>query len=281
VIEALFVNSTWNWAALGISPVAFSIGGFPIRWYSLSFLATFVLGRWYLRRLLREPDAPMQPDQADDLLLYVVLGVIVGGRLGFAAFYDQSLLSEPLQLAKLWNGGMSFHGGLIGLLISLFVFSRKFQVPLLRLLDYVGCACPFGTILVRIANFANGELWGRPTDLPWGMIFPQAGDNLPRHPSQLYESFFEGVILMTLLVWLFWRTDMRKQPGRLAGAGLVWYALTRFSLEWTREPNIGLENVMFGLTMGQALSIPIFIGGVYLLLRPQGAKALSSEPTVA
>jgi phosphatidylglycerol---prolipoprotein diacylglyceryl transferase len=211
----------------------------------------------------------MSPAAVDDLLLYVVLGVIGGGRLGYATFYQSGLWSHPVELLKLWNGGMSFHGGLIGLLVALVIFSRRFNVPLLRLLDYVGCAAPFGTIMVRIANFMNGELWGRPTTLPWGMVFPQAGDGLPRHPSQLYESLLEGVVLMALLAWLFWRTDLRRQPGRLAGAGLTWYAIARFSLEWTRQPDRGLEHLSWGLTMGQTLSVPVLMGGLYLLFREQ------------
>ncbi len=262
-----------NWSDLGLSPVAFHLGPLVIRWYALSFLATFLLGRWYLQRLLREPDAPMAPAAVDDLLVYVVVGVIGGGRLGYATFYHPELWVHPLELVQLWHGGMSFHGGLIGLLIALALFSRRFALPLLSMADYVGCAAPFGTILVRLANFVNGELWGRPTDLPWGMVFPGAGDGLPRHPSQLYEALLEGVMLMMLLAWLFWRTGLKRQPGRLAGAGLTWYAIARFSLEWVRQPDSGLEQLSWGLTMGQTLSVPILIGGLYLLWRPQPLKA--------
>lgn len=272
-IDLAILNAPLSWSQLGLSPVAFHLGPLPIRWYALSFIATFLLGRWYLQRLLREPDAPMAPAAVDDLLVYVALGVIGGGRLGYATFYRPELWVHPLELAQLWQGGMSFHGGLIGLLIALALFSRRFDVPPLRLLDYVGCATPFGTILVRLANFVNGELWGRPTELPWGMVFPGTGDGLPRHPSQLYEALLEGVVLMVLLIWLFWRTDLRHQPGRLAGAGLAWYAIARFLLEWVRQPDAGLEHLSWGLTMGQTLSVPILIGGLYLLCRPQSREA--------
>jgi phosphatidylglycerol:prolipoprotein diacylglycerol transferase len=261
-----------RWSDLGLSPVAFHLGPLPIRWYALAFIATFVLGRWYLRRLLRVDGAPMLPEQVDDLLSYVVAGVIAGGRLGYATFYQPALWANPLELLSLWHGGMSFHGGLIGLLVALTLFAGRMHVPLLSLLDYVGCATPFGMILVRLANFINGELWGRPTSLPWGMIFPGSGDDVPRHPSQLYEAGWEGIGTMTLLSFLFWRTELRHQPGRLAGAGLVWYALGRFTLERVRQPDHGLEHLWWGLTMGQTLSIPILIGGLYLLIPRAGSS---------
>ncbi|WP_230771522.1 prolipoprotein diacylglyceryl transferase [Sphingomonas sp. Leaf4] len=257
-----------RWQDLGLSPVAFDLGPLPVRWYALAFLATFLLGGWYLRRLLREPGAPMRPELVDDLFLYAVAGVILGGRLGYATFYQPGLWAAPLELVQPWHGGMSFHGGLIGLLIGLTLFARNHGVPLLRLLDYVGCATPFGMILVRLANFVNGELWGRPTTLPWGMVFPGAGDGVPRHPSQLYEALLEGVVMLLLLGFLFWRTGARHVPGRLAGAGLTWYAVARFSLEWVRQPDRGLEHLSWGLTMGQTLSVPILFGGLALLILP-------------
>lgn len=269
-----------RWSDLGLSPVAFHLGPLPIRWYALAFIATFVLGRWYLRRLLRVDGAPMPPQQVDDLLSYVVAGVIAGGRLGYATFYQPALWASPPELLSLWHGGMSFHGGLIGLLVALALFARRRRVPLLSLLDYVGCATPFGMILVRLANFINGELWGRPTTLPWGMIFPGTGDDVPRHPSQLYEAAWEGIGTMVLLSFLFWRTGLRYQPGRLAGAGLVWYAVGRFALERVRQPDHGLEHLWWGLTMGQTLSIPILIGGLFLLV-PRAGSAHREPPQAA
>jgi phosphatidylglycerol:prolipoprotein diacylglycerol transferase len=262
----MVTESPLHWAELGLSPIAFEIGPFAIRWYALAFLVSFLIGRWYLMRLLREDHAPMQPETVDDLMIHAILGIILGGRLGYAAFYQPSLLISPAELVTVWKGGMSFHGGLIGLLIGLWLFARRFNAPLLRVIDYVGCATPFGVALVRLANFVNGELWGRPTDLPWGMVFPDGGP-LARHPSQLYEALFEGVGLMILLGWLFWKTDLRQIPGRLAGAGLVWYALARGAIETVRQPDAGLEHLPLGLTMGQYLSLPILLGGLYLLLR--------------
>ncbi|MEG8037840.1 prolipoprotein diacylglyceryl transferase [Sphingomonas sp. LR60] len=269
-----------RWSDLGLSPIAFHLGPLPIRWYALAFIATFALGRWYLRRLLRVDGAPLRLEQVDDLLSCVVIGVIGGGRLGYATFYQPELWAHPLELLSLWHGGMSFHGGLIGLLVALTLFARRTRVPLLSLLDYVGCATPFGMILVRIANFINGELWGRPTTLPWGMIFPGAGDDVPRHPSQLYEAGWEGIGTMVLLSFLFWRTGLRHQPGRLAGAGLVWYAVGRFMLERVRQPDHGLEHLWWGLTMGQTLSIPILIGGIFLLV-PRSGSAHREPPRTA
>jgi phosphatidylglycerol:prolipoprotein diacylglycerol transferase len=259
-------ESVLHFADLGLSPIAFAIGPFAIRWYALAFIASFFIGHWYLTRILHEEHAPMMPALVDDLVIHAIVGIILGGRLGYAAFYQPALFANPLDLFKVWQGGMSFHGGLIGLLVALWRFARRFKVELLRVLDYVGCATPFGIVLVRLANFVNGELWGRTTQASWGMVFPDGGP-LARHPSQLYEALLEGVGLMILLGWLFWKSELRRQPGRLAGAGLVWYALARFAIEFVRQPDAGLEHLPLGLTMGQYLSVPILLGGLYLLKR--------------
>jgi phosphatidylglycerol:prolipoprotein diacylglycerol transferase len=176
-------------------------------------------------------------------------------------------VAPPLDVLKLWEGGMSFHGGLIGLLIALALFARRHRIDPIRLCDYVACATPFGLILVRLANFVNGELWGRPTGRPWGMVFPGAGDTLPRHPSQLYEAGLEGGVMLVVLGVLFWRSDARRRPGLLLGIGLLLYGLARFSLEWVRQPDRGLEHLWWGLTMGQTLSVPILAGGAYMTWR--------------
>lgn len=266
----------YAWTDLGLSPIAFHLGSFPVRWYALSYIAMLLLGWWYLRRLLREPGAPMQERHVDDLLVYVTVGVIAGGRLGYCLFYRPEIWANPLDVLRLWEGGMSFHGGLIGVLVALWLFARRFRLPALRVYDYVACATPFGLILVRIANFVNGELWGRPTHLPWGMAFPAAGDDLPRHPSQLYEAGFEGVGMLLLLGFLFWRTDARYRPGRLLGAGLLLYGAARFLLEFVRQPDRGLEHLAWGLTMGQTLSVPIVAGGIYFLAASR--RSTSSAP---
>lgn len=255
-----------RWVDLGLSPVAFQLGPLPIRWYALSFLAMLLLGWWYLRRLLARPGAPIRADHLDDLIAYVAAGVIAGGRIGYSIFYRPEMWANPLDVLKLWQGGMSFHGGLIGLLLALTLFARQRGLSVVRLCDYVACATPFGLVLVRIANFVNGELWGRPTDLPWGMVFPGAGDGVPRHPSQLYEAVLEGVVMMIVLGWMFWRTEARLRPGRLLGTGLLIYGVARFSVERLRQPDAGLENLPWGLTMGQTLSVPIIAGGVWFLM---------------
>ena len=253
---------------LGLSPVALDLGFFQLKWYALSYLAMLGLGWWYLRRLVDRPGAPMTRAQVDDALTYVGLGVILGGRLGYCLFYQPEIWRQPWKVLALWNGGMSFHGGLIGVLVALWLFARAQRLDLVRVLDYVACAAPFGLFLVRLANFVNGELWGRPSSLPWAMVFPGSGDGVPRHPSQLYEAFFEGAFLMLLLSWLFWRTDARHRRGRLAGTGLLYYGTVLFFLELTRQPDRGLEHLAWGLTMGQTLCVPMIIGGLWLLLRP-------------
>lgn len=255
------------WTDLGLSPIALHLAPIAIRWYAISYLAMILLGWWYLRILVRQRDAPMTAEQVDDLVPAVALGVILGGRLGYAIFYRPDMWRHPLDVLKLWEGGMSFHGGLIGLLMALALFARRHRIDLIRLCDYVACATPFGLILVRLANFVNGELWGRPTGRPWGMVFPGAGDTLPRHPSQLYEAGLEGGVMLVVLGVLFWRSDARRRPGLLLGIGLLLYGLARFSLEWVRQPDRGLEHLWWGLTMGQTLSVPILAGGAYMTWR--------------
>lgn len=264
-----------RWADLGLSPVAFQLGPFALRWYALSYIAMLLLGWWYLRRLVAQPGAPMSERHADEIVNWVTIGIIAGGRIGYSLFYRPELWANPLDVLKLWEGGMSFHGGFIGVLVALWLFARSRQVDLLRLCDYFACVTPFGIVLVRLANFVNGELWGRPTDLPWGMLFPGAGDNLARHPSQLYEAVFEGVLMMVALLFLFWRTDARYCPGRLLGTGLLIYGVARFSIERVRQPDAGLENLSWGLTMGQTLSVPMIVAGAYFLFRSFG----SPEPS--
>lgn len=257
-----------RWQDLGLSPVAFHIGPFDIRWYALSYLAMIGLGWWYMRRLIARPGAPMTLQHVDDLVFYLTIGVIAGGRLGYSLFYKPDMWGDPMQVLKLWEGGMSFHGGLIGVLVALGIFSWRHGLNMVRVCDYVACATPFGLVLVRIANFINGELWERPTSLPWGMVFPDAGDGLPRHPSQLYEAGLEGLTMMVVLFLMFWFTDARNRPGRLMGIGLLIYGTARFLLELVRQPDRGLEHLWWGLTMGQTLSLPIVAAGLYFAFRP-------------
>ncbi|MEP6784676.1 MAG: prolipoprotein diacylglyceryl transferase [Sphingomonadales bacterium] len=261
---------------LGLSPIALDLGFFQLRWYSLGYIAGILLGWWYLSKLLKQPGAPMAQRHADDFIFYATLGIILGGRIGYVLFYKPDMLLNPYDVVKVWEGGMSFHGGLIGISLAVIFFAWRNKLDLMRVLDYVGCATPFGEFFVRIANFVNGELWGRPTTLPWGIVFPGGGPE-PRHPSQLYEAGLEGIGLFILLGLLFWKTDARYYPGRLAGAGLTYYAVVRLLLERVRAPDAGLENLWWGLTMGQTLSIPVLLVGLWLLLG-SGKRRTRIEP---
>ena len=254
-----------QWTDFNLSPVALDLGFFQLRWYSLAYIAGILIGWWYLTKLLEQPGAPMAKRHADDFVFYATIGIILGGRLGYALFYDPRLLTEPGNLIKLWEGGMSLHGGFLGVIIGLWWFARKNELSLLRVCDYVACATPFGLFFGRLANFVNGELWGRPSDLPWAMVFPGAGD-VPRHPSQLYEAGLEGIFMFIVLWLMFWKTDARYQPGKLVGTGLIIYGVSRSMLELVRQPDAGLENLSWGLTMGQTLSMPMLIAGIYLFV---------------
>ena len=252
-----------QWSDLNLSPIALDLGFFKLRWYSLAYIAGILVGWWYLLRLIAQPGAPMAKRHVDDFVFYATLGIILGGRLGYVLFYKPDILDEPLEILKLWEGGMSLHGGFLGVIVGLWFFARKYKLNLLRVCDYVACATPFGLLFGRLANFVNGELWGRPTDLPWGVVFPGAGPE-PRHPSQLYEAGIEGVLMLVVLWVMFWKTDARYQPGKLVGTGLIIYGIGRTVVEMVRQPDAGLENLSWGLTMGQTLSIPMLIVGIYL-----------------
>jgi phosphatidylglycerol---prolipoprotein diacylglyceryl transferase len=253
-----------NWTDLNLSPIALDLGFFKLRWYSLAYIGGILVGIWYLIRLLAQPGAPMARRHADDFVFYLTLGIILGGRFGYILFYKPEMLTDPVSMLKLWEGGMSLHGGFLGVIIGLWIFCRKNGLKMLRVCDYVAVATPFGLLFGRLANFVNGELWGRPTDLPWGIIFPGAGPE-PRHPSQLYEAGIEGVFMFIVLWIMFWKTDARYQPGKLVGTGLIIYGLSRSLIELVRQPDAGLENLSWGLTMGQTLSIPMLLVGLYLV----------------
>ena len=254
-----------RWDQLGLNPIALDLGFFQLRWYSLAYLAGIILGWWYLLRLLRAPGAPMARRHADDMVFYATLGIILGGRLGYVIFYrPEFYFSDPVQILRLWDGGMSFHGGVIGTTLGILWLARKHKLDWLRVHDYVACCAPFGIFLVRLANFVNGELWGRPTDVPWAIIFPTGGE-VPRHPSQLYEAGLEGILLFIVLWVMFWKTRARYQPGKLVGAFILVYGISRFLVELVRQPDPGLENLSWGLSMGQTLSVPMILGGIYLV----------------
>jgi phosphatidylglycerol:prolipoprotein diacylglycerol transferase len=256
-----------HWDSLGLSPIALNLGFFELRWYALSYLAMIILGWWYVRILIAKPGAPMSRAHLDNLVTYITVGVIAGGRLGYTLFYHPTIWNNPLDVLKLWQGGMSLHGGFIGVMLALWIFTHQNKLNMLRVCDYVACATPFGLVLVRLANFANGELWGRETKVPWAMVFPGSQDGLPRHPSQLYEAGAEGIVTGILLYYLFWKTDARHHPGRLFGTALSSYGAARFLMELFRQPDAGLENLPWGLTMGQTLSLPMLFVGMFFLIR--------------
>ncbi|HWK35022.1 prolipoprotein diacylglyceryl transferase [Sphingomonas sp.] len=257
-----------HFADLHLDPVALRLGFFDLKWYSLAYIAGILIGWWYLMRLLSQPGAPMARRHADDLVFYATLGIILGGRLGYAIFYAPELLTS-LSILRLWDGGMSFHGGVAGTSIAIIYMARKHKLNWLRIHDYVACAAPFGLFFGRLANFVNGELWGRPTDVPWALVFPRTGDDVARHPSQLYEAGLEGIVLFAVLWFLFWRTDARYQPGKLVGTFLLGYGLSRYFVEFFREADEQyLGNAILGtpgLHMGQLLTLPMIAGGIYLI----------------
>ena len=257
--------------SLGLSPVALDLGFFQLRWYSLAYIAGILIGWWYLLKLIDQPGAPMARRHADDMVFYATLGILLGGRLAYVLFYEPRILDNPLDVLKLWEGGMSFHGGVIGVSLGIILLARKHRLNWLRIHDYVACGVPFGLFFGRLANFVNGELWGREAHLPWAVIFPRGGD-IPRHPSQLYEAGMEGVLLFALLWFLFWKTQARYQPGKLVGTFLLGYGVSRFVVEFFREPDVQLGTLSWGLTMGQTLTLPMLAGGIYLIATAKGRR---------
>lgn len=254
--------------ALGLDPIALDLGWFQLRWYSLAYLFGILLGWWYLMKLIAQPGAPMARRHADDMVFYATLGIILGGRLGYVLFYRPGFyFQNPLEILQLWDGGMSFHGGVIGVSLGILYMARRHGLDWLRIHDYVACCIPFGLFLGRVANFVNAELWGRATDVPWAVVFPTGGE-VARHPSQLYEAGLEGLLLFLVLWYMFWKTRARYQPGKLVGAFLLIYGLSRFFVEFYREADAHLVEFAerTGLHMGQWLTVPMILGGLYLML---------------
>jgi len=270
------------------SEIAFSVFGWPIRWYALAYLAGIFLGYWYLLKLIDQPGAPMARRHADDMIFYAMLGIILGGRLGYVLFYNlEAYIQKPATIFKLWDGGMSLHGGVIGVLIAIWYVTRKEKLSFLRFCDYVACVIPFGLFLGRIANFVNGELWGRISYVPWAIIFPGEAGPLPRHPSQLYEAGLEGLLMMAVLTWLFWRTDARYKPGLLVGMASIIYGVSRFAVEFVRNPDSQRMWVVesTGLSMGQWLTVPMIVIGLWLVLtakrRRQRVEPIAGPDSIA
>lgn len=282
-----------QWAELGLKP-GIEIGSFMLRYYSLAYLGGLLFAYWHLSKMLTAPGAPMAQRHVDDLFFYCTLGIILGGRLGYAAFYDPSLFTTfesegfvSYRLLRLWDGGMSFHGGLMGVLAAITYVSWRGQLSFLRVCDYIAVNVPVGMMLGRLANFVNGELWGRTTDVSWAMVFPGGGP-LARHPSQLYQAALEGAILVVILLFMFWRTRARYRPGLLVGIFTTGISLGRFTSEFFREPDAQLAEFArdTGLSMGQWLTIPLIVLGIVIMARalirkPLGSTAGQGDPAAA
>ena len=285
-----------------ISPEIFSINLFgfelALRWYALAYIAGILIG-WRLSvmtvkaaRLWLNDKPVVTPAQIEDLLTWMILGVILGGRLGYVLFYQPSYyLQNPQEILFVWQGGMAFHGGLLGVIVAGLIFTTRYKIPKLSAADVMALGVPPGILLGRLANFINAELWGRPTEAPWGVAFPtNAAQYCPdviglctRHPSQLYESLLEGLLLGALLLWLAWRRDAYKTPGLIAGTFFAGYGIARFVVEFVRQPDaqfisdgnplgLALEMGGYGLTMGQLLSVPMILIGAYLIRQARNGK---------
>ena len=244
-----------------IDPVMFSIGPLAVRWYGMMYLLGFIAAYLLGRRYARQAWSPMQPDQVEDLIFYGALGAVLGGRVGYVLFYGfDRFVADPLWLFRIWEGGMAFHGGLLGVFVALIIYARKLNQPLGAVCDFVAPLAPIGLGLGRMANFINAELYGRTTDVSWAMVFPTDPDGLPRHPSQLYQAFLEGVVLLILL-YLF--TRVRRPQWSVTGLFLLGYGVARYSVEFFREPDASL--VFDWMTRGQFLSLPMIIGGLAMI----------------
>ncbi len=269
---------------------------FALRWYALAYIAGLLIGWWMFRRAVANTalwtgPPPMTAEQIERFFTWAIFGVILGGRFGFVLFYQlDHYLANPVEILRVWEGGMSFHGGALGVLLAASIFSRRERISLLKLADLLAVAAPAGLFLGRLANFVNAELWGRPTSLPWGVAFPgEAAQNCPgivgicaRHPSQIYEAILEGLVLGIILVWLGWRRGWFKTPGALMGMFMAGYGLVRFMIEFVRQPDVqfisdgnplglAFQTGGYGLTMGQALSLPMVAVGLWFVLRARPA----------
>ena len=261
-----------------IDPILISIGPFAVRWYALAYIVGIIAGWFYARAIIASHrlwggPAPFTVLDFDDFVIWITLGIILGGRTGYVLFYDLPLFAaHPLQIFELWNGGMSFHGGVIGCAVAIVLFALRRRISMLSLADVTCGVAPIGLFLGRIANFINGELWGRPTDVPWAMVFPNGGP-IARHPSQLYEAALEGVVLFAVLALLM-RAGALKRPGLVTGAFALGYGAARITCEFFREPDAQLGFLWGGLTMGMLLCIPLMLAGIAVLV-----VALTREPT--
>ncbi len=263
-----------------IDPVLFSIGPLSVHWYGIGYVIGILFAWWYGKKLVNTArlwpnnNAPMDPLALDDFVLWAALGVVIGGRLGYVLFYNFSFyISNPLEIPAVWDGGMSFHGGILGTTVAMILFARKRGIPVWSMFDTIAAGVPIGLGVVRIANFINSELWGRVSDVSWAVYFPNGGP-LPRHPSQLYEAALEGFVLFFVLALLIWKGNKLKAPGFIAGAFVAGYGLSRIMVEFFREPDAQLGYLVGGwMTMGMVLSVPMVLLGVWAMWRGNRAAA--------
>jgi phosphatidylglycerol:prolipoprotein diacylglycerol transferase len=255
-----------------IDPVLIEFGPFAIRWYALAYIVGILLGWWYAKRLVAAtsiwgPAAPpMKPADIDDFVVYAALGIILGGRIGYVLFYDlPRFAANPAEIVALWHGGMSFHGGFLGTILAMMIFARSRRIPIWSLIDVIAPSVTFGLFLGRLANFINGELFGRVSDVPWAIVFPNGGAE-PRHPSELYEAGMEGIVLFAILRILTHRYHKLAQPAFISGAFAAGYGAARTFAEFFREPDIQIGYLAGGLTMGMLLSIPMIVAGIGVML---------------
>ncbi len=257
------------------NPIAFEIGPVVVRWYALAYIAGIVLAWRYVLWLTAKPPKLLTRDNVDDLVSWCTIGIIVGGRLGQVLLWEPSYyFAHPVEIVMVWKGGMAFHGGLIGVILAMLIYGWRKKIPFFAIADPIAASTPIGLLLGRIANFINGELWGRPTDVPWAVIFPKV-DQLPRHPSQLYEAGLEGVVLFLVLFYFARQEKARCKLGMLSGVFLIGYAIARMIGEQFREPEVTLPNDI--TTWGQWLSVPMLLYGIYLVWR---AKPIAPRPAV-
>ena len=252
-----------------------SIGPLALRWYALAYIAGLVIGWRYCLALAKRPPQIARPQDIDDFLLYATLGVVLGGRIGYVLFYNiDHYRTDPFDIIALWHGGMSFHGGAVGVCVAILLFCGQREIPVLSFADIIASATPIGLFFGRIANFINAELWGRPTDVPWAMVFPTDPQHLPRHPSQLYEAGLEGIVLFLVLFVLDRFLGARRRGGIVTGTFLIGYGLARITVEFFRQPDQQLGFLFFNaITMGQVLSVPLVLVGLWLVVRAKPVTA--------
>jgi phosphatidylglycerol:prolipoprotein diacylglycerol transferase len=266
-----------------INPILISIGPLAVRWYALAYIVGIIAGWFYARAIIVSErlwggKAPFTVLDFDDFVIWITLGIILGGRTGYVLFYNfPHFAAHPIEILQLWNGGMSFHGGVIGCAVAIIAFALRRRIPMLSLADVTCAVAPIGLFLGRLANFINGELWGRPTDVPWAMVFPNGGP-IPRHPSQLYEAALEGVVLFILLA-LVVRAGGLKRRGLVAGVFTLGYGVARITGELFREPDIQLGFLWGGLTMGMLLCVPLMLAGIALLSVALTRESQAKNPT--